>query len=108
MAPREGRIVRPLLALTRGETAAYNEAHGLPWREDASNDSPDFARNRIRAGLLRELTSVHPAANRLEEILALHEGALDLGDGVRAVVESGVLRMAPTPPLPARQASPRN
>ena len=41
------------------------------------------------------------AAGRLDEILSLGDGALDLGDGVRAIVEDGVLRMAPTPPLPA-------
>ena len=38
---------------------------------------------------------------RLDDILALGDGALDLGDGVRAVVEAGMLRMVPTPPLPA-------
>ena len=39
------------------------------------------------------------AAARLDDILALGDGALDLGDGVRAVVEDGMLRMVPTPPL---------
>lgn len=43
------------------------------------------------------------AAGRLDELLALERGALDLGDGVRARVEDGVLRMIPTPPLPVRR-----
>ena len=38
------------------------------------------------------------AAGRLEEILALGVGALDLGDGARAVVGGGLLHMEPTPP----------
>ena len=38
------------------------------------------------------------AAGRLGEILALGDGAIDLGDGARAVVAGGVLRVAPTPP----------
>jgi tRNA(Ile)-lysidine synthase len=43
------------------------------------------------------------AATRLDEVLALGEdGALDLGDGARAVVERGVLRMGRTPPLGGR------
>ncbi len=42
------------------------------------------------------------APARLDEILELRDGALDVGDGVRAVVERGMLRMVPTPPLPAR------
>ena len=38
------------------------------------------------------------AAARLPDILALADGALDLGDGARAVVRRGVLRVEPTPP----------
>ena len=37
MPERSGRIVRPLLALTREQTAAYCRARGLAWREDATN-----------------------------------------------------------------------
>jgi tRNA(Ile)-lysidine synthase len=38
------------------------------------------------------------AAARLGDIIALGDGALDLGDGARAVVRDGVLRVQPTPP----------
>jgi len=38
------------------------------------------------------------APGRLDEILALGDGALDLGDGARAVVSGGLLRVEPTPP----------
>ena len=62
MARREGRLVRPLLGVWRAETAAHCEARGLAWREDASNDAPAFARNRVRGELLPALRSLHPAA----------------------------------------------
>ncbi|MCW3010994.1 MAG: tilS, partial [Solirubrobacterales bacterium] len=39
------------------------------------------------------------AANRLDDIVALGAGAIDVGDGARAEVREGVLRMVPTPPL---------
>ena len=40
------------------------------------------------------------AASRLADVLALGDsGALDVGDGARAVVEDGVLRFERTPPL---------
>lgn len=39
---------------------------------------------------------------RLDDLLGLGDGALDLGDGARAVVAAGVLRMERTPPLPVR------
>lgn len=42
------------------------------------------------------------AAGRLDEVLDLEEGALDLGDGARARVRGGILRLERTPPLPVR------
>jgi tRNA(Ile)-lysidine synthase len=62
MPARRGRIVRPLLGVTRGDTAAYCAERGLPWREDATNASDAYARNRVRHGLLAALRDVHPAA----------------------------------------------
>jgi tRNA(Ile)-lysidine synthase len=56
------RLVRPLLGITREQTAAYCRARGLPWREDESNESAEFARVRVRLGLLPALRAVHPAA----------------------------------------------
>jgi tRNA(Ile)-lysidine synthase len=38
------------------------------------------------------------AATRLDEVLALEAGALDLGDGARVHVEAGLVRMGRTPP----------
>ena len=55
---------------------------------------------RLAEDAVGGLCSRAPA--RLDEILELREGALDVGDGARAIVEGGVLRMARTPPLPAR------
>jgi tRNA(Ile)-lysidine synthase len=48
---RDGRIVRPLLRLSRVDLERYAAARSLSWREDASNASPDYARNRLRARL---------------------------------------------------------
>jgi tRNA(Ile)-lysidine synthase len=62
MAPREGRLVRPLLELTRDQTAAYCVACGLRWREDASNADERYARSRVRHGVVPALRAVHPAA----------------------------------------------
>jgi tRNA(Ile)-lysidine synthase len=42
------------------------------------------------------------APARLPDVLALDDGALDLGDGARAVVARGVLTVVPTPPLVPR------
>jgi tRNA(Ile)-lysidine synthase len=62
MAAHDGRVVRPLLEITREQTAAYCRARGLDWRDDASNETDSYARGRIRHGLLPALRAVHPGA----------------------------------------------
>jgi len=62
MVASEGRLIRPLLALSREQTAAYCRARGLSWREDESNDDERFARARVRNRLVPALRAVHPAA----------------------------------------------
>ncbi len=64
MAPRSGRLVRPLLGATREETAAWCRARGLAWREDATNESDRYARGRVRTGLVPALREIHPGAER--------------------------------------------
>lgn len=44
----DGRIVRPLLGVSRADIERYARAHGLVWREDASNQADGYARNRLR------------------------------------------------------------
>ena len=77
----EGRLIRPLLGVTREQTAAYCEERGLRWREDASNDDERFARARVRNTLVPALRAVHPAAesNVLRTALLLREETELLG-----------------------------
>jgi tRNA(Ile)-lysidine synthase len=55
-----GRIVRPLLRLSRAEIEAYLNARGQGWREDSSNRDPAFTRNRVRHQLLPALRTYNP------------------------------------------------
>jgi tRNA(Ile)-lysidine synthase len=48
-------IVRPLIEVERAEVEDYLRGRGIAWREDSTNASPRFARNRIRHGLLPQL-----------------------------------------------------
>jgi tRNA(Ile)-lysidine synthase len=48
-------IVRPLLDVDRAEVLEFLRARGIAWREDSSNASSRFARNRIRHELLPRL-----------------------------------------------------
>jgi tRNA(Ile)-lysidine synthase len=92
MAPREGRLVRPLLGFTREQTAAYCSERGLSWREDESNLADAYARNRIRASLVPALEAIHPAAPR--NVLALAEILRDEAAVLDALVDE-VLASAP-------------
>ena len=64
MAPRRGRLVRPLLAITREDARAYCRERGLDWREDPSNEDLVFARARVRREVLPALRELNPAAER--------------------------------------------
>lgn len=73
---KEGMLVRPLLAVRREELRSWLTTLGQPWREDITNQDPQFTRNRIRHELLPVLTSFFPSvAERLAQIseLALAE-----------------------------------
>jgi len=94
MAPRRGRLVRPLLAVTRQEVRDYLRARGLEWREDPSNADRRFARARVRHDVLEALSELSPAVERTiaetarqlreeAEVLdaAVSEALTDLGGG---------------------------
>src|SRR5436190_4950846 len=154
MAPRRGRLIRPLLGMTRDETRAYCREHGLAWREDPTNADTSFTRARVRHELLPLLERISPGAERtiaetarllrdeaealdallpetdsLEEIAALPPAlsrlvlrrmagapirtdevlamagrggtvTVDVGQGLRAVIEYGCVRFdtGPEPP----------
>lgn len=61
-------FVRPLLRISRREIETYAREQGLPFRIDATNESPDFLRNRVRI-LLRDLKKEN---DRLPETAALN------------------------------------
>lgn len=50
--PRSGNVIRPLLFAGREEIQDYAEQVGLSWREDSSNVSLDYLRNKVRHELL--------------------------------------------------------
>jgi tRNA(Ile)-lysidine synthase len=85
MRPRAGRVIRPLLGVTREQTAAHCLARGLTWREDASNESDAYARARIRAALVPALRAIHPAAE--ENVLAVAEVLREEGEVLDGLVD---------------------
>lgn len=97
MRPERDGIVRPLLTLGRADTVAVCAAAGITPREDPTNRSLHFARNRIRHRVLPELAKLNPdvtsaiarladAAATVADITADHAATtLDLAANENAV-----------------------
>jgi tRNA(Ile)-lysidine synthase len=96
MAPRRGRLVRPLLAVTREETRSYCRARGLEWVEDLSNVDPRFARARVREEVLPALRELNPAAERT--ILETSRQLRDEADVLERAVDEAVARLGDRAP----------
>ena len=62
IAPKNGRLVRPFLCLTREELAAYAKEHHVPYRTDATNADTALTRNFIRAEVVPKLCRVNAQA----------------------------------------------
>jgi tRNA(Ile)-lysidine synthase len=107
MAAAEGQLIRPLLAVTREQTAAYCVERGLRWREDSSNEDQRYARVRVRSGLVPALRAVHPAAesNVLRTAQLLREETELLEELVAAeLAGGGQIALARLAELPAALA----
>lgn len=79
---REGRIIRPLLEVSRAEIEAYCSAQGLVPRMDPTNAQPAYARNRIRLEVLPYLEAhfnpqVIQALSRTAAVLREDEALLE-------------------------------
>ena len=57
---RRGTIIRPMLRFERARIVEYAQSREIPYREDATNASIDFSRNRIRHKVLPELAKINP------------------------------------------------
>lgn len=67
ITPVNGKIIRPLLQVTRAEVEAFLTEWCLPHIEDSSNETDAFLRNRIRHHVMPLLTAENP---RLAENLS--------------------------------------
>ena len=95
MAIQDGRVLRPMLNLNRSDIRALAESSGWDWREDASNASSKYLRNRIRHELLPVLEDIKPGsiahlqrlAGRARDLHGLLEPVLE---DARAMAEDPV------------------
>lgn len=58
--PKNGFLVRPLLFATRNNIEFFLQQMQLPWREDSSNITHDYLRNRLRHEVVPILRDMNP------------------------------------------------
>ena len=78
--PCRGKMIRPLLGVSRREIEDYLEKNAVPHVEDSSNESDDYSRNRIRRRVTPVLREINPGLNeavgRTARLLAQDEDCL--------------------------------
>ena len=81
IAPINGKLIRPMLALTRQEVEDFLLEYQLPHIEDSSNHTDQFLRNRIRRQVMPLLKAENPSLAENLSAMALRlrqdEAALD-------------------------------
>jgi tRNA(Ile)-lysidine synthase len=48
LAVLDSDVIRPLTGMNKAQTVKYANEHGLKWREDSTNSTDNYLRNRIR------------------------------------------------------------
>ena len=60
IAPINGKYIRPMLMCTRQQVLAFLEEYHIAYREDSSNQTDDFLRNRVRHHVMPLLRKENP------------------------------------------------
>lgn len=65
-----GRLVRPMLSMTRSDVMEIVKGSSLQWSEDSTNGDLHFLRNSIRHGIVPSIAHVFPHYRRALEMIA--------------------------------------
>jgi tRNA(Ile)-lysidine synthase len=76
---KNGKIIRPLLSITRREIAEFVKREDIPFREDSSNSQSYYSRNRIRNMVFPEFEMINASfLGTVEKDMANVEAAADI------------------------------
>ncbi len=86
------KIIRPLLHFSRNEIENYAKENNLEWREDASNATDYYLRNKIRHHLTPILREINPSfSNSFQQTLENLQQAKSLIDDASRIVYKKVV-----------------
>ena len=86
------RIIRPLLSFSRAEIALFANENTVQWREDSSNASEKYLRNKIRHAVIPILKDLNPSfLNSFQKTLQyLNQAAVLVEDATQIAYENTV------------------
>ena len=104
-----GLVLRPLLGISRAEIEAWMKSHGVPHREDSTNASDVYKRNKIRHSVFPVFAEINPSflktlASDMEHIAQVddiadewfRENAPKVAEGWSAVAGQGPVISIPS------------
>lgn len=62
ISAKNGFVIRPLLGVEKEELLKFAKAEGVEWRDDSSNASDDYLRNRIRHHIIPAFSELSDSA----------------------------------------------
>ncbi|WP_295939343.1 tRNA lysidine(34) synthetase TilS [uncultured Alistipes sp.] len=82
-----GKVVRPLMFASRKEILEYAAAKHIPFREDSSNRSTKYLRNKIRLGLIPRIREINPKFTSLmrRNLARLTDAQLFINHGIERI-----------------------
>jgi tRNA(Ile)-lysidine synthase len=89
-----GKIVRPLLSFSRETIESYAIANKITWREDSSNASTKYLRNKLRHNVIPVLKEVNPQLlqNFQHTQMYLQDSKAIIEDRIEQVLEKVVTK----------------
>ena len=89
-----GNIIRPLLKFSRNEIESFAKENDIAWREDQSNASIKYVRNKIRHKILPVLKEINPSLldTFSKTIEHLKESAQIIDDSIEEISKNVILK----------------
>lgn len=112
--PKNGRVVRPFLCISRSDILYYLERHEQDFVEDSSNREDVFSRNKIRLDVMPVLNSINLSASaniaqsmdNMREVCKIYEDAMQKSIAECSVKENDIVKININSML--HQVSPRS
>jgi len=84
---QNGYLIRPLLAFSRKEIETFAKENSIPWREDSSNASDKYLRNKLRHDVIPVLKELNPSLlDSFEKTIANLQQAQSMVDDASRIV----------------------